>query len=1609
MAKVVLVGGLVAALSLLAYVRSRPLGSRKKLPEQPPPPADPGNEKGKETVDDHASAAGMALNAPSANSKATVERVASAASISSEGARRMNEDLRVFEEALLSQNADALTSDIHFEDDDIGAEGTARVLEDLTVVAEVLLDETLATGELSVPQPAPTPTEESKVTSTSADPLTSDIHVEDNIGAEGAARVLEDLTVVEKVLLDEPATGDLSLPQSASKRNEESKVIVKSADALTGDIHIEADDVGAEGAARVLEDLTVVEKVLLDETLATGELSLPQSAPAQGEHSRGNCGLLTDEELAEAVYTDRLHVATSYAPTAPETDKAVSAASGSVIGAAQPAREQQETGTSSATELVEGAEASIAKAEVEPAATPGIIAGSEEQSAKAAASASEEKEQLGQSQHVGKQDTESESATITAKAALEPAATSRTENVPEKEESAKAAASASEDKVQSDQLQHVGVRSVESASSPAVNNIQPKPAEGNEQQAKSSHGVDTLGTAESSKASEPEVSPFQAREETAEAAASVSEEKEQSDQLQLAGTQSVESASSPAVNTAAAVNNFKPKPAKENEQQAKSSHGVGILGTAESSKALEADVSPIQAKEESAEAAASASEEKEQSDKLQHAGTLSVESASSPAAAITAAAVDNFQPKPAEENKQQAKSSHGVGILGTAESSKALEADVSPIQAKEESAEAAASASEEKEQSDQLQHAGTQSVESASSPAVNTAAAVNNFQPKPAEENKQQAKSSHGVGTLGTAENSKALEPDVGPLQAREETAEAAASASEEKEQSDKLQHAGTLSVESASSPAAAITAAAVDNFQPKPAEENKQQAKSSHGVGILGTAESSKALEADVSPIQATEESAEAAASASEEKEQSDQLQHARTQSVESASSPAVNTAAAVNNLQPTPAEENEQQAKSLHGVDTSIRGTAESSKAGVPEISPIQARLAQAVGRDYASAVDKKAMVTTPLTPLESRSQDVGTAAQKDVAIPAAPPAVASSRLPQAEVEQVAAHAAYETIVDNKISTTMTSQEGQDVGIHKVVGNTAAPTADASSLQQEEGQGVRTAGSNATFSKEAQDSLALETSDVSSYKDPEDVLPSVASEAPSSGDVDFTGDIALAIAQALQSNEAASAEAQQSVDVSTSQDVDSVDDIQIHMKDTAPLQLTGTSLNSATKDTSNGYSADQRPLEDVKRPPAASSKWYPTTDLTLTVVAGCNVAPFTFSNTAQAATIKEPPSCYSIAVGRGTKVDFTLPDIEVSSRHARIDWNSQAGSWQVQDLGSLNGTFLNDRVISSTVERKSGTMFPLKHGDTLTFGTLTKVKVGLVDMFPTSATLAPSTRLEIAVREHPNTNRTGEPLPMEDVVDIHWPLQLDRGSNAQTVEFGLVCVFDGHLGRAGADQAKDALHRNVASLLAAPGAIDAVMREKSALAVLQQAFAATEKSMTSEHEGCTATALLLWQTPEQTYCQVANVGDSACVLGKDKAAIKLSADHKLSDPKERQRLADLGVALKDGENRRFGLNLGRALGDKFLKSEDVFLSAEPFVSEAIEMPSSSFAIVASDGLWDVTSAQQAVDITANAAASTASDQSASVAERMAGALLDHAQKSRTVDNTTLVVVRFL
>eukprot|EP00850_Spirogloea_muscicola_P019033 SM000182S03923 [mRNA] locus=s182:4141:5761:- [translate_table: standard] len=243
--------------------------------------------------------------------------------------------------------------------------------------------------------------------------------------------------------------------------------------------------------------------------------------------------------------------------------------------------------------------------------------------------------------------------------------------------------------------------------------------------------------------------------------------------------------------------------------------------------------------------------------------------------------------------------------------------------------------------------------------------------------------------------------------------------------------------------------------------------------------------------------------------------------------------------------------------------------------------------------------------------------------------------------------------------------------------------------------------------------------------------------------------------------------------------------------------------------------------------------------------------------------------------------------------------------------------------------------------------------------------------------------------------------------------LQFGAFCIFDGHGGRAAADAAGKLMLEKLAELLERKRA--AVVRNCNAADVLREAFRLTDEALAFEDEGCTATVMLVWQDPiKSLFAQCANLGDSHCVFSVKGKHMLATEDHRVVNTKERARLAAAGHELRDGETRLCGMNIARVLGDKFLKSQNVGLCVEPHVSEPLALGdgSDAFALMASDGLWDVLSTKRAIQLAAEARVKdhpTLDGQKyRTPAEAIAAILVSKARLSRTTDNTTVVALDF-
>ncbi|KAK8551007.1 hypothetical protein V6N13_119502 [Hibiscus sabdariffa] len=179
---------------------------------------------------------------------------------------------------------------------------------------------------------------------------------------------------------------------------------------------------------------------------------------------------------------------------------------------------------------------------------------------------------------------------------------------------------------------------------------------------------------------------------------------------------------------------------------------------------------------------------------------------------------------------------------------------------------------------------------------------------------------------------------------------------------------------------------------------------------------------------------------------------------------------------------------------------------------------------------------------------------------------------------------------------------------------------------------------------------------------------------------------------------------------------------------------------------------------------------------------------------------------------------------------------------------------------------------------------------------------------------------------------------------------------VFDGHGGVKAAEYAAQKLEKNI---------LDEVVRRRDETKVkeaVKAGYLKTDAEFLKEDVTggtCCVTALI-----QNGNLVVSNAGDCRAVLSRDGAAEALTSDHRPSREDERNRIETSGgyVDLCRGVWRVQGsLAVSRGIGDNHLKQ---WVIAEPETRIISIKPEYEFLILASDGLWDKVSSQEAVDI---------------------------------------------
>ncbi|KAL2621835.1 hypothetical protein R1flu_002040 [Riccia fluitans] len=179
---------------------------------------------------------------------------------------------------------------------------------------------------------------------------------------------------------------------------------------------------------------------------------------------------------------------------------------------------------------------------------------------------------------------------------------------------------------------------------------------------------------------------------------------------------------------------------------------------------------------------------------------------------------------------------------------------------------------------------------------------------------------------------------------------------------------------------------------------------------------------------------------------------------------------------------------------------------------------------------------------------------------------------------------------------------------------------------------------------------------------------------------------------------------------------------------------------------------------------------------------------------------------------------------------------------------------------------------------------------------------------------------------------------------------------VFDGHGGRKAANFAAEHLVHNI---------IDAMEKSDRSKGYMEAAVRTGYLTTDAEflQKGVSSGASCVTALMRDGYLVVANAGDCRAVMSRAGLAEALTVDHRAGREDEKKRIEELGGYVDNltGTWRVQGvLAVSRGIGDLHLKE---WISAEPEVQKLRITPDCEFLILASDGLWDAVSNQEAVD----------------------------------------------
>lgn len=403
-------------------------------------------------------------------------------------------------------------------------------------------------------------------------------------------------------------------------------------------------------------------------------------------------------------------------------------------------------------------------------------------------------------------------------------------------------------------------------------------------------------------------------------------------------------------------------------------------------------------------------------------------------------------------------------------------------------------------------------------------------------------------------------------------------------------------------------------------------------------------------------------------------------------------------------------------------------------------------------------------------------------------------------------------------------------------------------------------------------------------------------------------------------------------------------------------------------------------------------------------------------------------------VTVGRRTSNVVSLSDTGISGNHFQIQYSEAERCWQVVDLGSLNGTTVN-RIMISVPEHSQSSPYVLSSGDKILVGERTVIRVycspskAAARSSPPTGKQKPTSVATDLLSRHKDKSPLAQEI-LDTLSFFEYPRLRVKGCSIQKTgtrgnhEHGCedtfahsqpfsdqdacsLCLCDGHCGRRCSSQVQDLLGpalRDRMPACAVPGGLDDA--GSSLPPALRDVFLKVDAGVDGE-DGCTMSLVMLCPGHNGEVSLVAaNVGDSAVVCADFKRMMKthLTDDHRVTNAVENHRLTSTGALLTHNGTRLMGLNLSRSIGDKALKNLNAGFLAVPYVSKvySVAPEDSLLLLLASDGLWDVTTTTAVVQVAHSVMQENPGDLGL-----LCRVLMDHAIRRKSKDDITVVAVQ--